>query len=314
MGKINYKSIYDKNRNGWREMTDNPGKYEALLSGHYSDSNHFVYELLQNAEDTKASCVVFEYNNDNIAFYHDGKPFDEADVIGVSSMLETTKADDAQTIGKFGMGFKSVFKYTCEPVIYSDSEAFKIVNYLLPVEVESEWDYEYQMKEEMIYYLDSEVFIPFGNSKHLTKVILPFQKRATTGEVIKTNGNDIVTKLKELEPEILLFLSNIKTLFWIDKSNKKYELFRLIEDKNDKLVICKLKGNIATKNNKRYEDLYFYKYNKTVHHDKMKNAQVSLAFQTNSVQKSITRIDNPNIWVYFPTKDKTSCSGNSIAE
>lgn len=306
MGKINYKSIYEKNRTGWREMTDNPGKYEALLSGHYSDSNHFVYELLQNAEDTKATSVVFEYNNDNIAFYHDGKPFDEADVIGVSSMLETTKADDAQTIGKFGMGFKSVFKYTCEPVIHSDSEAFKIVNYLLPVEIESEWDYKHQMKEGMTYYLDSEAFIPFVNSNHLTKVILPFQKRSKTGELIITNGNDIVTKLKELEPEILLFLSNIKTLFWIDKTNNKYELFRIIESEDDNLVICKLKGNVATKNTRRYEDLYFYKYNKYVHHNKMQNAQVSLAFQTNSLQKSITRIDNPNIWVYFPTKDRTS--------
>ena len=35
-----------------------------------------------------------------------GKPFDEADVIGVSSMLETTKADDAKKIGKFGFSVK----------------------------------------------------------------------------------------------------------------------------------------------------------------------------------------------------------------
>ena len=61
MGKINYRAIYEKNHRGWLDMTENPGKYEALLAGHYSDSNHFVYELIQNAEDTKASCVVFEY-------------------------------------------------------------------------------------------------------------------------------------------------------------------------------------------------------------------------------------------------------------
>ena len=138
MGKINYRAIYEKNHRGWLDMTENPGKYEALLAGHYSDSNHFVYELIQNAEDTKASCVVFEYHEDKIVFYHDGKPFNEADVIGVSSMLETTKADDAQTIGKFGMGFKSVFKYTCEPQIYSDDEAFRIKNYLLPEEIDTD--------------------------------------------------------------------------------------------------------------------------------------------------------------------------------
>lgn len=305
MGKINYKLIYDTNRNGWREMTDKPGKYEALLSGHYSDSNHFVYELLQNAEDTNATCVVFEYDVDNIAFYHDGKPFDEADVIGVSSMLETTKADDAKTIGKFGMGFKSVFKYTCEPIIYSDSEAFKIVNYLLPVEVNTDWDYKYQMSNGLQYYLDNEFFIPFENSQHLTKVVLPFQKRDKSGEIYSINGRDIVNKLMELEPEILLFLSSIKTLFWIDKSTGKYELFRLIDEEDSNLKVCTLRGNAVSKYTKRYENLYFYKYSKTVHHEKMKNAQVSLAFQTNSQQKSIIKMDNSNIWVYFPTKDKT---------
>ena len=162
MGKINYKAIYEKNHRGWLDMTNNPGKYEALLAGHYSDSNHFVYELLQNAEDTKASCVVFEYYKDKIIFYHNGKPFDEADVIGVSSMLETTKADDAQTIGKFGMGFKSVFKYTCEPQIYSDSEAFRIKNYLLPEEIEDGWDYEKEMESRIAYDMENnEKYIPF---------------------------------------------------------------------------------------------------------------------------------------------------------
>lgn len=51
MGKINYKAIYEENRNGWKKMTENPGKYEALLAGHYSDSNHFVYELMLESGD-----------------------------------------------------------------------------------------------------------------------------------------------------------------------------------------------------------------------------------------------------------------------
>lgn len=77
------------------------------MAGHYSDSNHFVYELLQN-EDVRASKkVVIEYYCDKLIFYHNGKPFDEDDVRGVSSMLMGTKSrDDASTIGKFGMGFK----------------------------------------------------------------------------------------------------------------------------------------------------------------------------------------------------------------
>lgn len=306
MGKINYQAIYDKNRRGWFEMTEQPGKYEALLAGHYSDSNHFIYELIQNAEDTKASTIVFEYYADKIVFLHDGKPFDEADVRGVSSMLETTKADDAQTIGKFGMGFKSVFKYTCEPEIYSDDEAFRIKNYLLPVEIETDWDYKMEMQEEIRYSVGTGDYIPFTNSNHLTKVVLPFQKREKNGDIHTIDGSDIIGKLSELEPEILLFLSHIKNLFWIDMTKRKYERFQLIDQEDKNLKLCRLKGNAFTQNNKRYSDLYFYKYDRLVSHPRMGNAQVSLAFLTNKMQSSIQKIENPDIWVFFPTKDATA--------
>ena len=131
MGKIDYKRIYKENQDDWKALTREPQKYEALLAGHYSDSNHFVYELLQNAEDERASKVVIEYYEDKLIFYHNGDPFDEGDVRGVSSMLMGTKdRNSGQTIGRFGMGFKSVFKYTYQPEIYSNSEAFRIENYL----------------------------------------------------------------------------------------------------------------------------------------------------------------------------------------
>ena len=106
MGKIDYNAIYAKNKHDWYGMTEEPQKYEALLAGHYSDSNHFVYELLQNAEDAEAGKVVIEYYSDKLVFYHNGRPFSEADAIGVSSMLMGTKdRDDASSIGRFGMGF-----------------------------------------------------------------------------------------------------------------------------------------------------------------------------------------------------------------
>ncbi len=157
MSKINYKAIYEKNRDGWKELTENPLKYEALLAGHYSDSNHFIYELLQNAEDEKASRVAIEYYTDRLIFYHDGNPFNEADVIGVSSMLMGTKdKNSAQTIGRFGMGFKSVFKYTDRPLIYSDNEKFVIKNYLLPEEIDDDWNYRFEK---------SDLYISLGEGK-----------------------------------------------------------------------------------------------------------------------------------------------------
>lgn len=73
MGKIDYRKIYEVNKDEWKALTREPQKYEGLLAGHYSDSNHFVYELLQNAEDARAAIVVIEYHEDRLIFYHDGK-------------------------------------------------------------------------------------------------------------------------------------------------------------------------------------------------------------------------------------------------
>lgn len=51
MGKIDYRKIYEINKDEWKALPREPQKYEAPLAGHYSNSNHFVYELLQNAEE-----------------------------------------------------------------------------------------------------------------------------------------------------------------------------------------------------------------------------------------------------------------------
>src|SRR5574344_650294 len=47
----------------------------------YPESAHFVYELIQNADDAKATNVKITLYNDKIVFKHDGKKhFDITDV------------------------------------------------------------------------------------------------------------------------------------------------------------------------------------------------------------------------------------------
>lgn len=49
---------------------------KQLLSQFYPDKNHFIYELLQNAEDAGASNVRFEVMPDKLLFVHNGsEPF-----------------------------------------------------------------------------------------------------------------------------------------------------------------------------------------------------------------------------------------------
>ena len=241
MGKIDYRKIYDTNRDQWKALTSEPQKYEALLAGHYSESNHFVYELLQNAEDESADRVVIEYYDDRLVFYHNGDPFDEKDVRGVSSMLMGTKdRDSAQTIGRFGMGFKSVFKYTYQPEIYSDDEAFIIENYLLPSEIDGGWNFQDE-KENLLYKVNGRPYKPFANEEHLTKIVIPFLKRNNQGELVKVSGREVLQKLEELTGEILLFLNHIKELYWVNKRTGKFAMITLGQDDTDvNLVTCRI--------------------------------------------------------------------------
>lgn len=320
MGKIDYKAIYDRNKHGWYDMTEDPQKYEALLAGHYSDSNHFVYELIQNAEDAfevnskgvfdpktcaYADKVVIEYYEDKLIFYHNGKPFDEDDVRGVSSMLMGTKdKDDGQTIGRFGMGFKSVFKYTYQPEIYSDNEAFKITSYLLPEEINDAWDYEKEKKDLVCTLGEGEVFAPFAQSQHLTKIVIPFYKYGKDGSLISVSGKEVLKKLEELNGEILLFLSHIKYLYWVNRENGKYVYISLTNDEKDKRVInCRINGTDFLGK----EDVSKYLlFKKAFDHKEMAKAEVAIAYRLNSRGDNINEITNhPPIWVFFPTKDTT---------
>jgi len=106
---------------------------KRLLTDLYPDNAHFVYELLQNAEDTSASRVQFTLTGEALEFKHDGdRLFDLSDVESITSIGASTKRDDPTSIGKFGVGFKAVFAYTCTPEIHSGEFHFRIHDLVLP--------------------------------------------------------------------------------------------------------------------------------------------------------------------------------------
>lgn len=305
MGKIDYKAIYDYNRKKWEGLTDEPEKYEALLAGHYSDSNHFIYELLQNAEDAEATKVVIECYNNKLVFYHNGIPFNEADVRGVSSMLMGTKSnkDSAQKIGHFGMGFKSVFKYTNIPEIYSDEEAFRIERYLLPIEINDGWDFLEEKKQIKCKFMDGKRVAPFESEKHLTKFVIPFIKKNSSGEEVMLSSEDVMKRLIEIDGRILLFLTHIRNLYWIEKETGRYANISLDESAEDRNIItCRIEGS-------EFGDKEiisrFLKFSKVFDHKNMKYCNVSVAYCMNPRANNINPMDKQCIWVYFPTKDET---------
>ncbi len=104
---------------------------EELLSRRvYTDPGHFLIELLQNAEDSGARTWRVVFEPARIWVWHDGTPFDARDLVGVTSIGQTTKRK--QQIGFFGVGFKSVYEVTERPQVYSDVYRFEIADVSLP--------------------------------------------------------------------------------------------------------------------------------------------------------------------------------------
>ena len=127
-----YEQIRDENvaRYGWDTAV-------LDLLGHlYSERTHFIFELIQNAEDAGATRLAFELFADRLEVRHDGRPFTEADVRGVCGVAQSGKSGDLTKIGQFGIGFKSVYAYTATPRVHSGGEHFRIDHYVRPEAVD----------------------------------------------------------------------------------------------------------------------------------------------------------------------------------
>ena len=155
-----------------------------LLGQLYSERTHFIFELIQNAEDAGATELAFELFADRLELRHDGRLFTEADVRGVCGVGQSGKSGDLTAIGKFGIGFKSVYAYTRTPHVYSGDEHFRIENYVRPYAVS-----------------------PLAVAG--TLFVFPFDHDEVPAA---TAAAEISAALAAIEPAILLFLANVARL------------------------------------------------------------------------------------------------------
>lgn len=101
-----------------------------LLSGDlYTDSKRFIYELLQNADDSPqdndAVKVWLKIFDNNLIVAHSGKSFDIRDLKAICNVNNGTKRSDSTKTGYKGIGFKAVFGQSEHVTIYTDSEYFR---------------------------------------------------------------------------------------------------------------------------------------------------------------------------------------------
>lgn len=166
----------------------------------YADRTHFLFELLQNAEDAGATQLTFVLHKHQFDIFHDGRPFNEGDVRGVCGVGEGTKAEDMGKIGKFGIGFKSVYGYTCRPCIYSGAEAFAIEHYVRPVGLGTD-----------------DVCPP---RPWTTIINLPFSEKVLAPDQAY---REILKRLRSMTARTILFLRHLRTVEW--RAGDEYGLF-----------------------------------------------------------------------------------------
>jgi len=181
----------------------------------YSDQAHFIYELLQNADDARASKAEFTLTDDSLYFKHNGtihfsisepdtledKEIERRDKLlgnlghlnSICSIGNSTKKLESNSIGKFGVGFKAVFQYTETPHIYDPNFQFRIDRFIIPVKLEN--DFPDRHKDETVFYF-------------------PFNKAEMSAEKAHS---DILEKLKKLVFPTL-FLSNLQEVKWNAKT------------------------------------------------------------------------------------------------
>src|ERR1700722_11014540 len=98
-----------------------------IFEDFYPDRAHFVYELLQNAEGPGATEIIFTLDHERLVCEHDGRrTFTNDDVRAITGIHSSAKGNIQDQIGKFGIGFKSVFVYTRSPTVRSGDFSFRI--------------------------------------------------------------------------------------------------------------------------------------------------------------------------------------------
>ena len=239
-----------------RTFQRHPG-VRRTMEDMYPYRAHFIYELLQNAEDVGATHASFELYEDRLVFRHDGKPFTEEDVKGITTIGAENEYNEDDKIGRFGVGFKSVFAYSETPSIWSRKYSFQISDLVVPNKIESRPELEDQ----------TEFKFPFNN---------PEKEPGSAYDEIKTG-------LGELAETTLLFLTNLKSISWRIGYTENGNVLRIQHPDNHIEILKKI-------DSKTTKPCHFLKFSEPA--QKLEKQNVAIAFELDFL-KGVSQFD-PN--------------------
>lgn len=221
---VNRKNIVEEIRNeievsrGTRTWKDNVSALRLISQVVFTRSSGFVLELIQNAEDSglglkNQGTFEIRLNKDRIRISHNGRPFSENNVSAICS-ISPTKRPEQGTLGYLGIGFKSVFKISDCPTIFSDGFQFKFDrNY---------WDDPSKTPWQVIpIWVDDP---PKGIDAELTTFIIPYREKAFY--------SSLAVELEKLSSGLYLFLRWLRKIVVINEvSGRSWTLENVGDDK-----------------------------------------------------------------------------------
>ena len=252
-----------------------------LLANRYADRTHFIFELLQNAEDALARrdgwqgsrAVTFFLTRKMLRVSHFGLPFDERDVRSICGIADSGKKE-LTAIGRFGIGFKSVYAFTDRPEVHSGMEAFAIESYVWPVATS---EIEHDPDE--------------------TVIAIPLK---ATGE----SGHDEIARgLGELGRSALLFLHQIEEIHWIVEDGRSGHYLRESREIEADVRRVTVIGQEQGQPDFDQEWLVISQAVNTKDDEFAGHVEIafSLARDEGSQRDRIQRVDSSPLVVFFPT-------------
>ena len=271
----------------------------------YTDKSHFVYELLQNAEDAGATQIKFIQREDCLEVLHDGHPFSLENLKSLCDIGKSDKIGDLNQIGEFGVGFKSVFGI-CETVkLYSH-----------PSETDKRKGYENFAVEirDFTNPIDDTKDDSFSSS-YTTKFVFPYKVGLTfSGFTSVEKLNEVLSeRLQNLGTTTLLFMKNLQIIeYEIDipelTTSGFYMLDKKVINEHCSLVSAsgETDGNALQKEEKKEETSYLVFSSPVT--GIQSGRTIDIAFTVTVDEKggyTFTEPKSPYISVYFPTETES---------
>lgn len=297
--------IFEETGSTSRDAKNISNALHAIMGDLYTETERFVYELLQNADDQPQDNslvnVTLKTLNENLLFMHSGKPFSEADVESISSIGDSTKKTDSEKTGYKGIGFKSVFSdaetvfidsgnfsFAFDKIspVYSDEESMDVI----PWQIKPIWEEKYRLPKE----IQEETFFfssPVGIALNVG-----------VENIIKYNK---IIPILLSEPRFALFLRNVGKIRFEYANDNVIEIKKSIN--NDLVRIT---------SNNVYEDWLIKDYIITIPKEtqealqneklvpkKLKEAtKTKITFAAKIVDGNIAPVEDAVLFTYLPTK------------